>query len=82
MRRIDRGSRTPPHQQIANHLRGEIAAGKYSPDGPALPSVNRLAQEWEVARGTALKALQMLKDEGLIEVEDGMGYYVRRKGVT
>lgn len=81
MRQIDRASRVPPSQQIVAHLRKEIQDGRYSPDGPALPSVMRLSQEWGVSRGTANKALQALRDEGLIEVEPGMGYYVKRLGV-
>lgn len=77
MRQIDRASRVPPWRQIADHLRKEIEEGRYSPDGPALPSVSRLSQEWSVARGTANKALLALADEGLIEAEQGMGYYLR-----
>ena len=79
MRQIDRASRVPPHQQIADHLRAEIKAGRYDPDGPALPSASRLGQEWDVAKRTALKALQLLAAEGLIEPENGMGYYVTRR---
>ena len=79
MRKIDRASRVPPWQQIAGELRAEAAAGKYSPDGPALPSVTALSQEWDVARRTANKALKQLAAEGLIEVEPGMGYYARRR---
>lgn len=79
MRQIDRTSRVPPSQQIAAVLRAEIEAGVYSPDGPPLPSVARLAQEWDVARRTANKALMALADEGLVEVETGMGYYVKRR---
>lgn len=78
MRQIDRASRVPPWQQIAGHLRAAIKRGEYSADGPALPSVSRLAQEWDVARRTANKALKALADEGLIEVEPGMGYYLKR----
>ena len=79
MRQIDRASRVPPWQQIADHLRAEIKAGRYDPDGPALPSVTTLSQEWDVARRTANKALKALAADGLIEVESGMGYYVRRR---
>lgn len=79
MRQIDRASRVPPYQQIADHLRAELEAGRYDPDGPALPSANRLGQEWDVAKRTALKALRSLAAEGLIEAESGMGYYVRRR---
>jgi GntR family transcriptional regulator len=78
MRQIDRGSRTPPWQQIADVLRAEIEAGAYDPDGPALPSSKRLSQEWDVARRTALKALHALVGEGLAEMVPGMGFYARR----
>jgi GntR family transcriptional regulator len=79
MRQIDRGSRVPPSRQIANHLRAEILAGKYDPEGPALPSVRRLTEEWGVARRTANTALRLLADEGLIEVVDGLGYFARHQ---
>lgn len=78
MRQIDRGSRVPPWQQVANHLRAEILAGRYDPEGPPLPSVRRVAEEWGVARRTANRALKALAEEGLIEVVDGLGYFARR----
>ena len=74
MRSVDRSSRTPPWRQIADVLRGEIT--QYGPDD-RLPSVTEVAQAWGVNRKTANKALRALADEGLIEVEPGMGYYVR-----
>ena len=77
MREIDRASRTPPWRQIAAALRDEIAAGRYGPNDP-LPSIGRLVQQWGVNRKTAHKALTSLADEGLIEPEAGMGFYVRR----
>lgn len=78
MRQIDRGSRVPPWEQIANQLRTEILAGEYDPEGPPLPSVRRLTEEWGVARRTANRALKALAEEGLIEVVDGLGYFARR----
>jgi len=77
VRRINEDSRTPPWRQIADVLRAEIAAGQYGPDD-RLPSVGELARTWEVNRKTANKALAHLRDEGLIEVEQGMGYYIRQ----
>jgi len=74
MRSVDRSSRTPPWRQIADALRGEVT--RYGPDD-RLPSVAEVAQAWGVNRKTANKALRALADEGLIEVEPGMGYYVR-----
>lgn len=76
MRRINPDSRTPPWRQIADVLRAEIEAGQYGPDD-RLPSVAGLAAEWGVNRKTANKALAHLAGEGLIEVEPGMGYYIR-----
>jgi GntR family transcriptional regulator, phosphonate transport system regulatory protein len=77
MRSVDRSSRTPPWQQIAEVLRAEITQGQYGPDD-RLPSVAEIAAAWSVNRKTANKALLTLAAEGLIEVEPGMGYYVRR----
>ena len=82
MRQIDRASRVPPHEQIAAVLREEIKASKYNPAGPPLPSVTTLSQQWDVARRTANKALKALADEGLIEVVEGMGYFVTRGGLS
>lgn len=77
MRSIDKGSRTPPWRQIADVLRAEITAGGYGPDD-RLPSVAEIVATWGVNRKTANKALKALADEGLIEVERGMGYYLRQ----
>lgn len=77
MREIDRDARMPPWQQIASHLEADIRAGKYGPND-RLPSILTLTQEYEVNRKTAHKALQHLRDKGLIETEPGVGFYVRR----
>jgi GntR family phosphonate transport system transcriptional regulator len=77
MRSVDRSSRTPPWQQIAATLREEITEGRYGPDD-RLPSVAEIAAAWSVNRKTANKALKALAAEGLIETEEGMGYYLRR----
>lgn len=75
---VDRDSRVPPSRQIADWLRAEIETGAYTPKGPALPSITTLTMQWGVARVTANKALKLLAAEGLIEVEEGMGYYLKQ----
>jgi DNA-binding transcriptional regulator YhcF (GntR family) len=45
--------------------------------GDPLPSVNKLIQRLGVARMTVVKALNILKERGIIVSEDKIGYYVR-----
>jgi GntR family transcriptional regulator len=61
--------------QIANALRQRIKAGKIPP-GRRIPSLVELEAEFGVARDTLRKAVQVLKDEGLVETVQGMGIYV------
>ena len=78
MREIDRSLRMPPWQQIAGDLEADITAGKYGPDD-RLPTAVTIVQIYGVNKKTAAKALQHLRDKGLVEVEPGVGYYVRRR---
>ncbi len=68
----------PVYLQLAAILRGQIERGEIPPRRP-LPSINRLAQEYEVARGTVEKAIQVLRDEGLVRTVLGRGVYVVAK---
>lgn len=45
--------------------------------GDPLPSVNKMIQKLGVARMTVVKALNILKERGIIVSEDKVGYYVR-----
>ena len=67
--------RVPRSGQIANELRAKIKAGDYSPE-VALPSIEKLAEEYSVATGTVQRALRILKEEGLIESQPGYGTFV------
>jgi DNA-binding GntR family transcriptional regulator len=72
---IDHEGDVPIYVQLAAILRGQIERGELAPRRP-LPSINRLAQEHEVARGTVEKAVQVLRDEGLVRTVIGRGIYV------
>jgi len=62
----------PVYQQVANILRSQIVAQES--DRPVrLPNEEQLAQTHGVARGTIRQALQVLRDEGLIEQARGRG---------
>ena len=61
--------------QVANILRGRIESGVLLPDRP-VPSESQLQQEFGVARGTARKAIGVLREEGLVVTVMGRGSYV------
>ncbi|MBB5082401.1 winged helix-turn-helix domain-containing protein [Nonomuraea endophytica] len=65
-----------PYQQVAAELRERILSGQIPP-GPRNPSLVELeAETGGLARDTLRKAVKVLKDEGLVETEPGMGIYV------
>ena len=72
---IDREGPVPPYRQIADQLRARIADGTI-PVGRRIPSLVELEQEYGVARDTLRKAVQVLRDEGLVETVTGMGVFV------
>jgi GntR family transcriptional regulator len=79
---IDHLSGTPVYLQLAALLREMIERGEIEPDRP-LPSYTTLIQRYEVARGTAQKAVQVLVSEGLVRIVPGRGAYVTaRNGVS
>lgn len=57
-------------------LRARLAGGEWAP-GVQLPSETRLAQEYEVGRGTVRRAIAALRVEGLLDVGSGTGTRVR-----
>jgi len=74
---IDHLSGTPVYLQLAGLLRAQIERGDIEQDRP-LPSYTTLVQQYEVARGTAAKAVQVLVDDGLVKIVPGRGAYVTR----
>ena len=72
---IDLWSREPLFEQLAAVLRGKIESGEWPP-GHKLPGEARLAQEYDVARGTVRAALDLLREEGRIVTFVGRGSFV------
>lgn len=71
---IDRASPVPPWRQIADLYRERIRSGELGP-GSRLPSIATMAQEYEVAKTTAQKVIEALRDEGMVATSP-MGTYV------
>ena len=76
--RIDPIAPVPPYRQIADILRRRITAGKYPPDA-RIPTESELVDEFEVARSTARRSVEVLRGEGLIYTVPNRGSYVTRQ---
>ncbi|MGW5821189.1 GntR family transcriptional regulator [Streptomyces noursei] len=63
---------THKYEKIVDHLRSAIVNGTYAP-GDMLPSSRVLCEQWGVSRHTAVKAAEVLRDEGLAEAVQGTG---------
>ena len=72
------GQQTTKVKQLADLLSQEISMGKYKP-GDALPSINKLSNDYKVSRDTVFKAFIDLKNRGVIGSTPGKGYYVTGK---
>lgn len=73
-----RRGKQPPYLAIAASVRGKILSGELAP-GDQVPSAAELAEEFQVTRGTALRALGVLKEEGLTEASPGWGTFVAER---
>ncbi|MGZ4257546.1 MAG: GntR family transcriptional regulator [Gaiellaceae bacterium] len=73
--KLDRNDRLGLHEQAAAELRRAIAEGEALP-GERLPPARDLAAVLGVNRNTVLRALRLLRDEGLLEFRRGRGITV------
>lgn len=72
---IDPEGATPVYVQLADVIAGRIVDGTLSPNRP-IPSEEQMRQEFGVARGTARKAVELLRVRGLVETVMGRGTFV------
>jgi GntR family transcriptional regulator len=67
---LDRSDPTVLHEQVAAAIRRAIADGEAVP-GQRIPYARDLATVLGVNRNTVLRALRMLRDEGLLDMRRG-----------
>jgi GntR family transcriptional regulator len=75
VRSIDRRAPLSLHEQVAAEIRRALADGEAGP-GDRLPPARDLAAVLGVNSNTVLRALRMLRDEGLLEFRRGRGVTV------
>jgi GntR family transcriptional regulator len=80
-RDVLRAGAAPLYQQIAGTLRQRIMRGHW-PVGALLPPLERLTEEFQVARVTVRQAIRLLAEEGLVEARRGRGTRVVAAGAT
>ena len=73
--KIDRSEPLGLHEQVAAELRRAIGEGEARP-GERLPPARDLAAVLGVNRNTVLRALRLLRGEGLLEFRRGRGITV------
>lgn len=67
--------RTPRYQAIANEFLQRISSGDYTA-GRLLPSEAKLSAEFSVSRVTIRRALEQLRDAGILDARQGLGWFV------
>src|SRR6202051_4544210 len=73
--RVDPAETIALHDQVAAEIRRAIADGEAKP-GERLPPARDLAAILKVNTNTVLRALRLLRDEGLLEFQRGRGITV------
>jgi GntR family transcriptional regulator len=63
------------YREIADDLQRRVARGEFAP-GDLLPSEAMLSQEYRVSRVTVRRALERLRDAGLVDARQGLGWFV------
>lgn len=66
----------PKYARVLSELQHRISEGTYAP-GSLLPSEDQLTKEFGVSRTTVIRAVQILKQEGWVDSQQGTGRFVR-----
>lgn len=72
---VDRDGPVPLFEQIAVILVDRISSGELGANRP-IPSEKHLCQEFGISRGTARKAVTVLRKQGLVITVPGRGTFV------
>ena len=74
---VDKDSAIPYYLQLADILRNQIRDEEFGPDD-LIPSERELCDSYNVSRSTVRQTMQLLKEEGLVRKQRGVGTRVAR----
>ena len=66
------------YEQVADHIEARIRAGEIPP-GARLPGEQALRQEYGIALSTVRKAMELLRQRGLVVTRPANGSFVVRE---
>lgn len=72
---IDHHGMVPVYVQVADIIAGRIERGELVPNRP-IPSEIGMRQEFGIARGTVRRAVEELRERGLVVTVSGRGTFV------
>lgn len=73
--KLEKNSKRPKYLLLSDSIIKQIRDGKLTMD-QKLPSVNKLAEEFNFSRETVFKALYHLSERGIVKAVDKIGYFV------
>jgi GntR family transcriptional regulator len=71
-------SRVPLYIQVASVLRTRIQSGQWGA-GEKISTLDELEREFEVARVTVRQAVDILREEGMLQARQGLGTFVSKR---
>lgn len=71
----------PVYKQLRDYIENGIGKGQLLP-GEKLPSINKLALEYQLAPGTIIRAYEELRELGIISSKQGKGYFISSTDMT
>lgn len=74
--KIDPGNPRPIFLQVADGIEEAILTGAFV-EGEQVPSTTEFAATWGINPATALKGLNLLENDGILEKRRGLGTFVR-----
>src|SRR5258707_7197130 len=75
---LDPDDRRPKYQQVAEHLRRQISAGRIK-QGDWLPTLQALTEQYGIAGNTAARAVRELEADGMVVSRGTLGMEVNGK---